>query len=106
MPVPFPHRPAAKYKAITQYSSPSGAGDSLFGVPSVFIDQEKKPKAGWVGEAWYMNVLDQFQRASNSASLSTWTAIIMPYDMPSERTSLLLMSLRYANGPLAFRPTG
>src|ERR1035441_8944130 len=76
MPVPFPHRPAAKYKAVTQYSSPSGAGDSLFGVPSVFIDQEKKPKAGWVGEAWYMNVLDQFQRASKRHAFRTYVLVV------------------------------
>ena len=41
-----------------------------------------------------MNVLDQFHSASNSAFLSSWTAIIIPYDMPSLRTSRLLMSLR------------
>src|SRR5512132_4133158 len=105
MPVPFPHRPAAKYSAMTQYSSPSGAGDSLLGVPSGFIDQEKNPKEGWAGEDWYIYVFDQFHSASNSAFLFIWTAIIIPYDIPSERTSLLLISLRYARGPFSFRPT-
>ena len=51
-----------------------------------------------------MNVRDQFHNASNSAFLSSWTAIIMPYDMPSLRTSRLLMSLRYARRPSAFEP--
>src|ERR1044072_7277487 len=104
MTLPFPHRPAAKYSDMAQCSSPSGAGDSLFGVPSSFIDQEKKPYEGCVGDAWYIYDLDQFQSASNSAFSFIWTAIIIPYDMPSDRTSLLLISLRYARGPFAFCP--
>ena len=36
-----------------------------------------------------MYVLDQFQSASKSRFWSSCTAIIIPYDMPSERTSSL-----------------
>ena len=59
-------------------------------MPCSFICHEKNPYVGWFGSAWYMFVIDQFHRASNSAFLSSWTAIIIPYDMPSERTSGVL----------------
>jgi hypothetical protein len=36
--------------------------------------------------------MDQFHSASNSAFLSSWTAIIIPYDIPSDRTSVCWMS--------------
>src|ERR1039457_5319798 len=99
MPCPPGQRLPANNKAIAKYSSPSGAGVSSLAVPSVLHDHEKYPYEGCFGSAMYIYVIAQFHSASNSAFLSSCTVIIMPYDIPSVRTSWLAQSVTYIRGP-------
>ena len=81
--VPLPQRLAAKRRHRVVLFAVGGGKLVHDGAVVRHLPREEAV-ARVLGSFWNMRVIDQFQRASNSAFRSSWTAIIMPYDIPSD----------------------